>query len=157
MYGQCIFLLFKPFFRFWTLIPIADFDSFHYNLEESVCSKFSFDFSLGHQITLSEVDVIDCDAHSIVVGFVFVKIHSSQNICMGVCSPGVYFNSWSKPIRAIAHLVILDDAVFGISSGAKRYLSGLWSICRVNCLLRGNCFYLLTTNTIASASRSMFE
>ena len=53
----------------------------------------------------------------------------------GICSPDVYVNSWSKPIRTIAHLVIFADAVFGISSSsAKRYLSGLWSVCRVNCL-----------------------
>ena len=70
----------------------------------------------------------------------------------GICSPGVYLNS------LIAHLVILADAVFGISSsGAKRYLSGLWSVCRVNRLPRRNCFNLVTTKTIASASRSMFE
>ena len=40
----------------------------------------------------------------------------------GICSPGVYFNSLSKPIRAIAQIVILAD-VFGVSSsGSKRYL-----------------------------------
>ena len=37
--------------------PIAAFDSFHYILKESVCSKFGFNFCLGHQINLSEVDV----------------------------------------------------------------------------------------------------
>ena len=57
-------------------------------LEESVCSKFSFDFSLGQQITVGEVDVIDCEAHSIVVRFVFAEIHSAQSICMG------YLLSW---------------------------------------------------------------
>ena len=61
----------------------AAFDSFQHVLEVAVCSIFSFDSSLGHQITLSEVDVIDCEAHSIVVGFVFVEIHSAQSICMG--------------------------------------------------------------------------
>ena len=86
VYGQWTFVLFESFFRFWTFFPIAAFGSFHY--EESVCSEFSFDFSLGHQITLSEVDVIDCEAHSIVVGFVFVKIHSAQSICVG------YLLSW---------------------------------------------------------------
>ena len=68
--------------------PFSESDSFHYVLEESVCSKFSFYFCLGHQITLGEVDVIDCEAHSIVVRFVFVKIHSSQSVCMG------YLLSW---------------------------------------------------------------
>ena len=57
----------------------------------------------------------------------------------GILSPGVYFNSKSKAIRAIAHLVILADAVIVISSsGAKRYLSGLWSVCRINRLDRRN-------------------
>ena len=53
---------------------------FYYVLEESVCSKFSFDFCLGHQINVGEVDVIDCEAHSIVVRFV-VKTYSAQSIC----------------------------------------------------------------------------
>ena len=30
--GQCIFVLFESFFRFWTLFPIAAFDSFYYVL-----------------------------------------------------------------------------------------------------------------------------
>ena len=46
----------------------------------------------------------------------------------GICTPGVYFSLKSKPIRPFAHHVILADAVFG----AKRYLSGLGSFCRVN-------------------------
>ena len=76
----------------------------------------------------------------------------------GICSPGVHFNSYSKPIRAIAYLVILADAVFGISSSdAKRYLSGLWPVCRVNLLPRKKCFSLVTTNATASDSRSMFK
>ena len=78
----------------------------------------------------------------------------------GICSPGVYLISNSNPISAIAHLVILilADAVFGISSsGAKRYLRGLWSVCRVNLLPSKNCFNLVTTKAIASASRSILE
>ena len=114
----------------------------------SLFNPSSFYFSLSHQIFMNEVDVIDCEAHSIVVGFV----------CVSICSPGMYVNSKSKPIRAIAHLVILADGVFGISSsGAKRYLSDLWSVCSVNRLPRKNCFNLVTTKTIASASRSVFE
>ena len=74
-----------------TLFPIAAFDSFHYVPEESVRSKFSFEFCLGHQITVGEVDAIDCEAHSIVVRFVFAKIHSAQSICMG------YLLSWCVP------------------------------------------------------------
>ena len=45
-------------------------------------------FCLGHQVTLGEGDDIACEAHSIVVRFVFVEIHSAQNICM------VYLASW---------------------------------------------------------------
>ena len=60
----------------------------------------------------------------------------------------------SSAKSVIANLVILADAVFGISSsGAERYLSGLWSVCRVNRLPRRNCFNLVTTNTMASAFR----
>ena len=33
-------------------------------------------------VTLSEVDVIDCEAHSIVVGFVITKNHSAERICV---------------------------------------------------------------------------
>ena len=78
----------NPFSASKNFFPIAAFDSFHYVLEESVCFNFSFDFFLGHQITLGEVEYIDCEAHSIVVRFVFVKIHSAQSICMG------YLLSW---------------------------------------------------------------
>ena len=118
----------------------------------------TFNFCLGHQCTLSEVDVFDYEAHPIVVGFIFFEIHSAQGISMGIGSPGMYFNSKSKTFRPIAHLVILAHAVFGISSsGANRYLSGLWSVCRVNSLQRKNCCNLVTKNKMASASRCMFE
>ena len=50
--------------------------------------QFRFGFCMGPHITLSEVDVIDCEAKSTVVGFVFVKIHSVQSICVG------YLLSW---------------------------------------------------------------
>ena len=54
--------------------------------------------------------------------------------------------------------MILDDTLFGISSSAaKRYLGGLWSVCRVKRLPRRSCFILVTRKTIASASRSIFE
>ena len=44
-----------------------------------------------------------------------------------IYSPNVYFISKSNPISAIAHLVILADAVLGIASSlAKRCLRGLW-------------------------------
>ena len=76
------------FFRFWTLFSITSFDSFNYVPEESVCSKFGLDFRLGNQISLSEIDVIDCEANSIFVGFAFVKMHSAQSICLG------YLLSW---------------------------------------------------------------
>ena len=77
---------------------------------------------------------------------------------MGICSQGVYFKSKSNPISAITHLVIIADAVFGISSpGARRHLRGLWSLCRVNVLPSRICFNLVTTKTIASASRSILE
>ena len=106
-------------------------------MQDSVCSKFRFDSCLGHQITLNQVYVIDCKAHSIVVGFVFVKIHSVQNPSVwGICSPDVNFTSDSKLIRANGQFVILSVAVFGISSsGAKRYMCGLWSVCRLSCYI----------------------
>ena len=76
----------------------------------------------------------------------------------GIWSPGVYFNSKLKPIRVFSHLVIQVDDVFEISSsGAKRYLSGLWSLSRVNRLPRRNCFNLVTPNTTAIAFHNMFE
>ena len=73
---------------------------------------------------------------------------------MGYLTSGLYFNSKSKHIRAIALLMILADAVFEISStGAKRYLSCLWSVCGVNRLSGRNFLYPMTTKRTASASR----
>ena len=135
---------FRIFFSFWTLFPIAAFVSFHYVMQNFVCSKFRFDSCLGHQITLNQIYVIDCEAHSIVVGFVFVKNHSVQIPSVwGICSPDVFFNSYLKPIRANGRLVTLAVAVFWISSsGAKRYMSGLWSFCRVSCYIYNRMSFL---------------
>ena len=44
---------------------------------------FQVVFFLGDEISFNEVDVIDCEAHSIFIGFVIIKVHSAQSICVG--------------------------------------------------------------------------
>ena len=132
VYSQCIILFFESFLCFWELFPIAAFDSFHHVMEKSVCSRFSFHFCLGHQIILSEVYVFDWKHTPSLWDSSSSKSLQLKASAWDICSPGKYFNSKSKPIGAIAHLMILADAVFVISSsGGKRYLSGLGSVCRL--------------------------
>ena len=136
------------------LFPIATFDSFHYFFKKSVWYKLGSDLFWSHQDGLSEAIVVYCETYSLS------DSSSSKSILLkasewGICFPGVYFSSKSKPIGANDRLVILADSVFGISSSvAKRYLNGLWSVCKENCLPRRNCFNLVTTDTISSTARS---
>ena len=75
------FLLFESFFRFLKLLPIVEFISVHYVSEEYVCFEFSFDFCVAEKITLNELDVVECEAQSIVFGFFNIKNPCALNIC----------------------------------------------------------------------------
>ena len=107
--------VFQILFGFRTLFSIDVFDSFHYVLEKSFCSKFIFDFCLGHQNTLSELDANG--EHTIVVGFVTIKpilLKASARV----------LPCWCALQRKIANalLLILADAAFvNSSSAANRY------------------------------------
>ena len=134
------------------------FDSFHHFLYKSDCSKFSFDFCLNQQITVSEVDIL---IRKHIWSFSVSSLSKSIQLkasAWGIYSSGGFFNSHLKPIRGFVHLLILSDAVFAISSsGAEIYLNGLLAVCRLSHFLRRNCFNPVITETIAIASRSLFE
>ena len=75
----------RTLFPLLNIFSICRFDSFHYVPEESVSSNFSFDFCLFHQITSSDVDVIDCEAPLIVVVYiltivVYINIQQERSI-----------------------------------------------------------------------------
>ena len=74
---------FEFIFYFGALFSITNFDLSNYVLKTSVCSKIGSDFSFGHHVSLSEVNVVDCKTHSIVVRLAFKKMHSAQSSGIG--------------------------------------------------------------------------
>ena len=87
MIPLCIVIAFfccsSPFFHLWTLFPTAALNFFYDDLKGSVYFKFSFGDCWDYQITLKKVDVVECERHSIVFGFVIIKSYSAQSMCVG--------------------------------------------------------------------------
>ena len=132
-----IFRLFNsvPFFRLLNILSNCHFQ-FHSLCPGKLCSVWvQFWFLLGSS---NHSDKLLIAKHTrSLLDSLSSKSVLLKTSALVICSPVVYFNSSSKPIKTTAHLLILADAVFGISlSGVKKSLSDLKSLGRVNRLPR---------------------